>query len=253
MKFAAQVEYLGTHYHGWQRQQSGVVTVQSVVEAALSSVANEPVAVHCAGRTDTGVHALGQVIHFSPTVVRKPYNWLKGSNTFLPDDVRLVWVVPVAEDFHARFSATARAYEYWIDNRQVQSVQYRQDHTWVQSRLDADAMHEAGQYLLGEQDFSAFRAVTCQSVSPFRHVSALSVTRHGDRLCIAVTANAFLHHMVRNIAGVLLAIGQGVQPPVWAKQVLLSRDRTQGGVTAPPTGLRLVRVAYPGQFQLPGD
>ncbi|MDX1500095.1 MAG: tRNA pseudouridine(38-40) synthase TruA [Woeseiaceae bacterium] len=245
------IEYDGTAYSGWQRQQSGL-GVQAVVEAALSAVADHPVEVTCAGRTDAGVHATGQVGHFDTTSERAGRGWLLGANSNLPDDVSVRWVRPVADDFHARFSARSRSYRYLVLNRLVRSALHRRRAWWVHQPLAAEAMHEAAQALAGEHDFSAFRAAGCQAGTPVREIHSIAVTRRGDWITLDVTANAFLQHMVRNIAGTLVAIGAGEQPVGWAADVLAGRDRTRGGVAAPPHGLTLVAVDYPPPFDLPG-
>jgi tRNA pseudouridine38-40 synthase len=251
MKIALGVEYDGRAFHGWQRQQAGVRTVQLELEAGLSRVAAHPVTVVCAGRTDAGVHGVGQVVHFETPAQRSPHNWLLGANANLPDDVNVLWVRVVPDDFHARFSATGRAYHYLILNRQARSSLLAGRATWVHRPLDAARMHRAGQALLGRHDFSSYRALACQATSPVRTLRSLSVTRRGDLLELAVSADAFLHHMVRNIAGVLLTIGRGDAPETWAQEVLELRDRTLGGVTAAPEGLYLAAVDYPERFDLP--
>ena len=248
MRIAIGIEYDGTGYIGWQRQKTGV-GVQQRVEEALSHVANEPVEVVCAGRTDTGVHASGQVGHFDTSSTRSLRGWLLGANSDLPDDISVCWVSPVADDFHARYSALARRYRYRILNRLVRSALYRHRAWWVHQPLDADAMNEAAQALIGEHDFSAFRAAGCQASTPTRELTSLRVDRDGDWLTLDVSANAFLQHMVRNITGTLVAIGAGEQPIGWAREVLESRDRKRAGVAAPPQGLTLVHVEYPpGSF-----
>lgn len=244
MRIAIGIEYDGTAYNGWQRQKSGI-GVQQRVEEALSFVADEPVEAVCAGRTDTGVHATGQVAHFDTSSTRSWRGWLLGANSHLPDDISVCWISPVSDDFHARYSALARRYRYRILNRLVRSALERHRAWWVHQPLDADAMHRAAQDLLGEHDFSAFRAAGCQASTPNREIKSIRVGRDGDWLTLDVTANAFLQHMVRNITGTLAAIGAGEQPIGWAKQVLLSRDRKQAGVAAPPQGLTLVHVDYP--------
>ncbi len=244
MRIAIGIEYDGTAYNGWQRQKSGI-GVQQCVEDALTEVANESVEVVCAGRTDTGVHASGQVAHFDTTAERSQRGWLLGANSNLPDDISVSWVRPVSDDFHARFSATSRSYRYLILNRLVRSALHRHRAWWVHQPLDAAAMHEAAQALIGEHDFSAFRAAGCQAATPNREVTSIAVHRDGDWLTLAVTANAFLQHMVRNITGTLVAIGMGEESIGWCRQVLEGRDRRQGGVAAPPHGLTLVRVTYP--------
>jgi tRNA pseudouridine38-40 synthase len=251
MRIALGIEYDGSHYHGWQTQQPGVVTVQETLEAALSRVANHPVQVSCAGRTDSGVHAFGQVVHFDTEAQRGAHNWLLGVNTNLPFDINVSWVKPVADDFHARFSATGRRYRYLILNRLTRSALLHGRATWVHRPLDHEAMHRAGQVLLGAHDFSSYRAIGCQAKHPVRTLEQLTVTRRGDLVELAVSANAFLHHMVRNIAGVLLAVGRGDQPEDYPRRVLEAKDRTQGGVTAPPDGLYFAGVRYPDEYGIP--
>ena len=251
IRIAAQVEYDGSAYRGWQRQQKGVSSVQEEVEKALSKLANEPITVMCAGRTDAGVHALGQVIHFDTNADRRPQDWLLGTNFYLPQAIRIVWAQSVSETFHARYSATGRSYRYEIYNRAVRPAIMANFYTWEKRPLNESFMHEAGQWLLGEQDFSSYRAAGCQSVSPWRNVTGLKVSRHREIVTIDISANAFLHHMVRNIAGVLIAIGIGKKPPIWAKEVLELKDRKAAGVTACPAGLKLLRVSYPEAFGLP--
>lgn len=250
MRIAMGVEYDGTGFAGWQ-YQNHARSVQDCVQNALSRVANHAVEVTCAGRTDAGVHAGGQVIHFDTEVVRHMRSWVLGANANLPVDVNICWAKPVDGRFHARFSATARTYRYVILNRWVRSALMRHRATWVHYPLDEARMQAAAEYLLGEHDFSAYRAIACQAKSPRRHVRQLTVVREEDRVVISVTANAFLHHMVRNIAGVLIAIGKREREPVWAKQVLDMRDRTLAGVTAPPQGLCLTAVEYPLEFAIP--
>lgn len=247
---AAGVEYDGTRFFGWQRQ-SHARSVQGDVEAALSAVAACPVEVICAGRTDAGVHAEGQVIHFDTAAPRAERSWLLGTNSNLPSDAVLRWVRTVPADFHARFGARARHYRYTILNRDTRPALGRDRAAFVRQPLDAAAMREGAAALIGEHDFSAFRAAECQAASPVRRVLWLTVERRGEIIDIDVVANAFLHHMVRNIAGVLIAIGVGKRPPAWARAVLEGRDRAAGGVTAPAGGLRLLGVLYPRKFDLP--
>ncbi len=250
-RVALGVEYDGADFCGWQMQKSGVRTVQEELEKALASVANEPLRVHCAGRTDTGVHGVGQVVHIETAVERSPRSWVLGANSNLPFDVNVTWAKRVDGQFHARFSAISRAYRYIILNRMSRSSLYRNRAVWSHRPLDAERMHEAAQSLVGTHDFSSFRALGCQAHSPVRTVSRLDVTRQGERIIIDVEAQAFLHHMVRNLAGVLMAIGRGDQPVAWAKAILERRDRTKGGVTAPPEGLYLMHVGYPPEFEIP--
>ncbi|HEC17199.1 MAG TPA: tRNA pseudouridine(38-40) synthase TruA [Sedimenticola sp.] len=250
LRIALGVEYDGAHFHGWQIQP-GVRTVQEELEKALSRVADRPVRVQCAGRTDTGVHGVGQVAHFDTEARRSPRSWVLGANANLPFDINLTWAQPVDGSFHARFSATSRDYRYIILNRMTRSSLWRNHAVWTHRPLDEDRMRQAAQLLVGTHDFSSYRALGCQAKSPVRTITRLDVSRQGDRVIIDVSANAFLHHMVRNIAGVLMAIGRGDEPVTWSREVLERRDRTQGGVTAPPEGLYLMRVGYPDQFRIP--
>jgi tRNA pseudouridine38-40 synthase len=252
VRIAIGLEYDGTAYNGWQRQRTGV-GVQSLVEDALSKVANEAIEVTCAGRTDTGVHASAQVAHFDTSSERRPHGWLLGANSNLPDDISVTWAHPVDDSFHARFSATSRSYHYLVLNRLQRSALYRHRAWWVYNALDAERMHRAAQALLGEHDFSAYRAAGCQASSAVREISAISVSRDRDWLHLRVTANAFLQHMVRNIMGTLVAIGCGDESESWVREVLAGRDRKQGGIAAPPHGLTLVEVTYPAEFELPPD
>jgi tRNA pseudouridine38-40 synthase len=250
MRIAAVVEYDGSGFSGWQRQDNAP-SVQAAVEQALSRVADAPITVITAGRTDTGVHANAQVIHFDTDVRRADHAWLRGANTHLPRTVALRWVVEVSPDFHARFSATARRYRYVIVNRAVRPTFLSGRVTHEYRPLDIARMQAAAQPLLGTHDFSSFRAIQCQAKSPVRELRRLDITRAGDFVLIEVEANAFLHHMVRNLAGVLLTIGAGEREPDWAREVLVARDRTVGGITAPPDGLYLESITYPEQFGIP--
>ena len=251
MRVAVGVQYDGSGFQGWQAQRPGVRTVQTVLEQALARVADQPVRLVCAGRTDAGVHGVGQVAHFDTTAVRSARSWVLGGNAHLPMDLSLSWAQDVPDDFHARFSALARRYRYLILNQSYRSALWRGRATWCYRPLDAERMREAGQALVGEHDFSSFRAAECQARHPVRDLRELTVRRQGDGLVLEVEANAFLHHMVRNIAGVLMAIGAGDRPVEWAREVLEQRDRTQAGVTAPAEGLYLLAVRYPTSFGLP--
>ncbi len=250
MRVALGIEYDGTAYNGWQRQKTGT-GVQALVEAAVSKVADGTIEVVCAGRTDTGVHASGQVVHFDTRAQRSDRSWSLGVNAHLPEDINVTWAQIVADEFHARFSATARSYRYLILNRPLRSALYSRRAWWVVESLQEQAMQEGAAALLGKHDFSAFRAAGCGASTPIREISKLQVQRYADWLVLSITANAFLQHMVRNIAGVLVAIGKGEQSPTWAKTLLEGRDRTRGGVAAPPHGLTLVDVEYPGHFEIP--
>ncbi len=250
MRLALCVEYDGSDFAGWQFQP-GQRTVQEVVERALSKVADHPVQVCCAGRTDAGVHASGQVIHFDTTARRSERSWIFGTNANLPKEVVVLWARAVPERFHARFSAIRRRYRYVIFNRSVRPTFLAKRTTWEYRPLDERRMREAAINLVGEHDFNAYRATACQAHSPIRTIYLLEVSRQGEMVYIDIEANGFLHHMVRNIAGVLMTIGSGKRPPGWAREILESRERRLGGVTAPPFGLYLARVTYPKAFMLP--
>lgn len=226
-------------------------TVQRRVETALSTIANQPITVTCAGRTDKGVHSVEQVIHFDTEVSRRSCIWVSGANRFLPPDIRALWACPVSENFHARYTALARSYTYLIANQAVPPALLRSQITWFPQALDAHKMQEAAQFLVGEHDFNAYRGADCQAKSSWRRVDCIRVERRKNRVGIEIQANAFLHHMVRNIVGVLCEVGTCKRPPQWAREVLLGRDRRLAGVTAPPNGLYLVRVLYPNEFELP--
>ena len=250
MRVAAGLEYDGSGYQGWQVQKNGP-SVQAAVEEALSAVAAAPVAVTCAGRTDTGVHAMGQVIHFDTGAVRSEREWTLGANSRLPPDIALNWVRTDVGDLHARFDAVARTYVYVILNRPVRPALLRDRVFWVHRPLDEHAMAAGAEFLAGRHDFSSFRASGCQAHTPVRDIAALSVSRDGDFVRLRVTANAFLHHMVRNIAGSLVAVGKGRFPPDWIGEVLHARDRRLAGMTAPACGLYLVRVDYGRKLRTP--
>ncbi|HHF7373282.1 tRNA pseudouridine(38-40) synthase TruA [Legionella bozemanae] len=249
MRIALVLEYDGSQYHGWQAQ-TGLHTVQQAVEHALSKVADSPISVVCAGRTDTGVHATNQVIHFDCNKVRSIRAWIHGVNSFLPKDICVKWGRDLPEEFHARYSATARRYRYIIYNNAIRPALLRSNVTWQYRQLDHRLMHQAAQLLLGENDFTSFRSVECQSNTPMRNIHNLQVSRMGDLVMIDITANAFLHHMVRNIAGVLIAVGSGKHPVSWVDEVLKAKDRRLGAETAPAYGLYLVQVTYPQEFSI---
>lgn len=249
-RYALCIEYQGTNYRGWQIQK-GVVSIQETLEKAISNVANEPVHVVCAGRTDACVNATYQIIHFESHAKRTPRSWVMGTNTKLPDDIAVKWAVEVPESFHARFSAQQRRYRYVILSAPVKPALLAKGVTWTHKQLNVERMNAGAAYLIGEHNFNSYRAVNCQAHSPVREVRDLKVYQSGQLIVIDVAANAFLHHMVRNIAGVLMKIGCGEAEPIWAKQVLDAQDRRQGGVTAPPYGLYFVDVKYPEEFELP--
>jgi len=249
-RIALGVEYDGSGFAGWQ-SQPGLRTVEGELERAAAQVADSPVALACGGRTDAGVHAEGQVAHLDTGSSRALRAWLLGINSHLPPDVSLRWVRPVPAWFHARFSALSRAYRYRILNRDTRCALRARRVTLVRRPLDTLAMQAAADHLLGEQDFSAFRASECQSRSPVRRVDSLRVERFEDEVRIDVVANAFLHHMVRNIAGLLIEVGSGLAQPEFAAELLAGRDRRRAPPTAPPDGLYLRAVHYPAAFDLP--
>jgi tRNA pseudouridine38-40 synthase len=251
-RIACRIEYDGSRYSGWQIQShSNAETVQGDLERGLSAVAAAPVRVHCAGRTDAGVHGFSQVVHFDAPATRSEKSWVVGTNTNLPPAVRVHWAVVVPGTFHARFSALSRRYRYVIADTPVQPAQLVGKVTWSRRPLAETTMDRAAQHLLGERDFSAFRAASCQSSTPMRDVQEVSVVRRGSLVVIDIRANAFLHHMVRNIAGSLMAVGKGTRGEDWIAGLLAGADRTRAADTAPPDGLYLVEVQYPTEYDLP--
>lgn len=249
-RFAVRLEYDGRPFKGWQSQRVEA-SVQDVVEAALAKVADQDIRVICAGRTDTGVHALGQIVHFDAPVERTTRQWLLGTNRHLPDSVVAHWFHPVSDNFHARFSAFERSYRYVILNRSVRPAVRAGLVSWYRRSLDAALMHQAAQVLLGEHDFSAFRSAGCGANHAVREVSRISVRRQDDEVALEIAANGFLYHMVRNIAGSLLDIGCGEKPAEWMAELLKQRDRKLAGVMAKPDGLYFKSVRYPSEFELP--
>lgn len=250
-RVALAVEYNGADFHGFQVQPNGVTTVQQALERALSKLADEPISLVCAGRTDAGVHATGQVIHFDTLAKRPEKAWMLGTRPHLPDTVSVAWAKNVCPRFHARFSAQARTYRYLISDRKAASGLLHHQITWSSRPLDVGLMREGATYLLGEHDFTSFRATQCQARSPVRCIHHLHIIRCGDLIVLEVQANAFLHHMVRNIVGVLMRVGAGDANPLWVSEVLAACDRKVGGVTAKAHGLYLVAVNYPAEFGLP--
>ena len=249
MKIALIIAYDGTAYSGWQRQADTSATVQEKLETAIASVADHDISVICAGRTDAGVHATGQVVHFETSADRSTRSWIRGINTHLPSDINVRLAKQVDDGFHARFSAMRRCYSYIIDNSRLSPLAVnRLGTTWIYEPLNIDMMHTASRCLLGEHDFSAYRSSVCQAKSALKTIYQLDIERRGEYVILQIEANAFLHHMVRNIAGVLTAIGSGQQPEAWCKEVLDAGDRTLGGVTAKASGLYLTGVGYPEKF-----
>jgi tRNA pseudouridine38-40 synthase len=250
LRIALGIEYDGTDFLGWQRLSHGA-SVQGAIESALSFVAAHAVEVTCAGRTDSGVHARCQVVHFDSEATRTIRGWTLGTNSQLPPSVAVIWAREVAEDFHARYSARARRYRYTIQNRPIRPALDARRVAWERAPLDIDAMQSAAQALVGEHDFSAFRTVQCQARSTFRNVREITISRARDEISIEIEANAFLHHMVRNIVGSLLPIGRGEQREAWLGELLAGRDRAKAGPTAPAAGLTFLGPRYPAHWNLP--
>lgn len=250
MRYACGIEYDGYGFLGFQTQVQEP-TIQNSLEKAIAKVANHDVRLICSGRTDTGVSATAQVIHFDSDVNRSEYQWIMGVNTNLPPGISLLWIKEVSDEFHARFSAIQRSYQYTIINRWIRPALNRHSVTWEKLPLDADKMHQAAQYLLGKHDFDAFRSSACQSKTPVKTIDSISVKRSGNKVIMDVAASGFLHHMIRNIIGTLLPIGRGDKPIESMQSILLSKDRTLAGITASPNGLSFNCVKYPKHFNLP--
>ena len=250
MRIALGVEYDGSAFNGWQSQADGR-TVQDTIQLALSRIACEPVSVIAAGRTDTGVHALEQIIHFETGTARPLSAWVRGVNALLPDSIAILWAHVVPEEFHARFSAQARSYQYVLINRPARSAVHHGKVGWYHAPLDAQAMRDAAQYLLGEHDFTSFRAAECQAKSPVKNLTQLDIQQQGDTFIFNLTADAFLHHMVRNIIGCLVYVGKGKHPPQWIKEVLEARQRSVAAPTFAPDGLYLRQIKYDAKWGLP--
>ncbi|GAB1266334.1 tRNA pseudouridine(38-40) synthase TruA [Aurantivibrio infirmus] len=247
------LEYNGAGFHGFQAQKSKVKTIQSSLEEALSSIADEPIKLVCAGRTDAGVHATSQIIHFDTLASRPDKAWTLGANARLDRGVSIKWAKQVTPNFHARFSAKARTYRYLIFNHPTRPALLSDQITWQKRPLDFSKIIAASNSLLGEKDFSSFRSAQCQARNPVRTIHHIKFARSGDIAVMEVRANAFLHHMIRNIIGVLFAVGAGDKPPNWVEWVLDARDRTKAGVTGPPHGLYLTEVEYDHEFGLPNN
>ena len=250
MRIALGISYLGTHYQGWQSQPSGQ-TVQDKLERALSDFATVPVATLCAGRTDAGVHGLMQVVHFDTELQREPFSWVRGTNRFLPPDIAVQWAQAVPDAFHARASALARRYAYVLLESPVRPSVDAGRVGWSFRPLDGDAMRQAAGRLIGEHDFTSFRASACQALSPVKQLTRIDVTRRGAYWRFDFEASAFLHHMIRNIMGCLIAVGQGSRPPEWMQQVLLARSRQVAAPTFSADGLYFLGPRYPAHWGLP--
>jgi tRNA pseudouridine38-40 synthase len=249
-RIALGIEYDGSRFLGWQTQPGGG-TVQDALEAALSGIADAPVGVTCAGRTDRGVHARAQVVHFDTDAERPDSAWVRGVNAMLPESMAVLWSQRVPNDFHARYSARSRTYRYVLINRPVRPALAARYAGWYHAPLELDVMREAAGYLRGEHDFSAFRAAECQAKSPVRTLHAIDIERSGERIEFTMQANAWLQHMVRNIVGTLVYVGKGKHPPQWTKKLLDSRDRARAAPTFGPEGLYLEAVAYEPRWNIP--
>jgi tRNA pseudouridine38-40 synthase len=249
-RYAIGIEYDGSGFLGWQIQRQGP-TVQGCLEKAAASVADHELRVSCSGRTDTGVHALGQVAHFDTGSIRPERSWILGLNSNLPPAISVLWIREVDDSFHARFSAFSRSYRYVILNRWIRPALEAKRMSWCRTPLDADKMHEAAQSLLGEHDFTSFRARACQARHAVREIQQISVSRTMDVITLEIAANGFLYHMVRNIAGSLMRVGRGEETVSWVKEVLDKLDRTQAAPTAPPEGLYLMGARYPDHYGIP--
>jgi tRNA pseudouridine38-40 synthase len=250
MRIALGVEYDGSEYNGWQSQADGR-TVQDNIQRAISQIAGEAVSIIAAGRTDTGVHALEQVIHFDTGIERPLSAWVRGVNAMLPPSIAILWAHIVPEEFHARFSAQARSYQYVLINRPARSAVHHGKVGWFHAPLDVQAMRAAAQHLLGEHDFTSFRAAECQAKSPVKNLAQLDISQQGDTIIFDLSANAFLHHMVRNIVGCLVYVGKGKHPPEWMKEVLDARQRKIAAPTFAPDGLYLRHITYDAKWGLP--
>lgn len=246
--YAIGIEFIGTNYRGWQRQQE-VNSIQQNLEDCLSKIANHSVEVIGAGRTDAGVHASNMIAHFTTTAKRDAYNWLRGANTLLPKDIAIKWLVPMPNDFHARFSAIARRYRYVTLNQQFRPAILNGQVTHEYSPLDLAKMQQAIMHIVGTHDFTSFRAAACQSKQPIRHVHFAHLQKYGDLIVLDIQADGFLHHMVRNIMGSLFSIGRGEQPVDWLATLLLAKDRTLASATASADGLYFINALYPDKFQ----
>ncbi len=249
-RLAVGIEYDGTRYAGWQHQP-GLATIQDSVQKAISAVADHPVTVAAAGRTDAGVHACAQVAHFDTRAERPVRGWVLGANSQLPPDIAINWAMEVEPAFHARYTAQGRSYRYCMLRRATRPAILRDRVCWTRATLHVEAMHDAAQALVGEHDFSSFRAVECQSTTAQRHVDSITVRGEGPLVVMEISANSYLHHMVRNIAGTLMQVGAGERPPEWVAEILAARDRSRAGITAPASGLYLWRVRYPPSLQIP--
>ena len=245
------IEYEGTNYHGFQKQMTTNKTIQGFVEQALSKIANEKISTTCSGRTDTGVHAYNQVIHFDTSSSRNKKAWLEGGNSLLPQDIKFLWAEEVKPEFHARFSAISRCYRYVVRNSEIASALWRNKSLWVRECLELSKMRQGASHLLGEKDFTSFRAAACQSKTPLRNIKSLTIAKKDNFVLFEITANAFLLHMVRIIVGTLLEVGMNKVKPGRVKQILEAKNRNLSGKTASPEGLYFVGPIYLKKFKIP--
>jgi len=250
-RFAIGIEFCGMRYKGWQTQQPGVRSIQETMEKVLSKIADEPIILHGAGRTDAGVHATNMVAHFDTNAIRPIRGWIMGSNSQLPKDISIQWIKEMDNDFHARFKAKARRYRYVVYQSANRPALLHKQVTHAYYPLDVDKMIEAAQKFQGTHNFESFRAAACQSNQPVRHVKHCRLIRHGNYLVLDIQADGFLHHMVRNIMGCLLEIGQGLYEVDHIDEIFAAQDRKAAGITAPPDGLYFIHADYPEQFELP--
>ncbi len=250
-RFAIGIEFCGIRYRGWQTRQAAYPSVQETIEKVLSKIADEPIILHGAGRTDAGVHATNMVAHFDTHAIRPERGWLMGANSRLPKDIAIQWIKTMDMDFHARFKAQARRYRYVVYNNPQRPALLHKQVTHASYPLDVDKMIAAAQKFEGTHNFESFRAAACQSNQPVRHVSHCRLIRHGNYLVLDIQADGFLHHMVRNIMGCLLEIGQGLYDIAHIDQIFAAQDRKAAGITAPPDGLYFIQAHYPEQFDLP--
>ncbi len=250
-RIALGIEYEGTAYRGFQKQKSTNKTIQGLLDSALSKVANQKISTACSGRTDAGVHAYCQTVHFDTSSIRENNNWINGCNALLPSDIRVLWAKKVPEEFHARFSAVSRTYQYIIRNTGTPSALNRNQSLWVKERVNLKSMRIASSHLIGEHNFTSFRSTSCQSKTPLREIESIKIRKVRDLILIEITANAFLLNMVRIIVGTLLDVGLKRIPPKKIKNILEAKDRRLAGKTSSPKGLHFVGTKYLKQFGIP--
>ncbi|AOA57209.1 tRNA pseudouridine(38-40) synthase TruA [Acinetobacter larvae] len=250
-RFAIGIEFCGTRYRGWQTQQAGVRSIQQTIETVLSKIADEPISLHGAGRTDAGVHATNMVAHFDTQAIRPERGWIMGANSQLPKDIAIQWIQAMDQDFHARFKAQARRYRYVVYHSPRRPALLYKQVTHAYYPLNVEKMIAAAKKFEGTHNFESFRAAACQSNQPVRHVKHCRLIQHGPFLILDIQADGFLHHMVRNIMGCLLEIGQECYDIAHIDEIFAAQDRKAAGITAPPDGLYFIHADYPAQFNLP--